>query len=227
MTFLLGALAANKKMFLDIGSHLGYFSILFATVNENRALAVELDPTNFRELDRCFSWQPEHVRDRLCSMNAGVYDADTSMQVPYTRPHNSSHRIDSQLEPDSETVDIRLLRIDALLEEKAIVPDIVKIDVEGFEVHALRGGSDLLTNTKPVLMIEVHPTNIRSLGERISEIIERTQTAGYRHFQFLEHRGLSGSRLVEDVSIEGDTNRDLICVHADDQAGLDALTPFL
>jgi hypothetical protein len=48
------------------------------------------------------------------------------------------------------------VRMDSLIDRGERVPDVIKIDVEGGEVLALRGGRKLLAEKKPLLLIEVH-----------------------------------------------------------------------
>ncbi|NRG18320.1 FkbM family methyltransferase [Rhizobiales bacterium] len=227
MTFLLERLAESKTSLLDIGSHLGYFSVLFASVPDHHAAAIELDPSNFRELDRCFKWQPEPVRGQLHAYNLGISDAPGTLDLPKERPHNASHHINSVSEDGADLVTVELTTVDDFVTRMSPPPDVVKIDVEGFEVHALRGASTLLSRQKPVLLIEVHPPQIRGLGEDVHDVISITKAAGYTHFQFHEHRGLQGSSLTRTVEIEGDANRDLICIHQDDEAGLKAVGHLL
>lgn len=57
---------------------------------------------------------------------------------------------------DSINVMQRTRTIDDLLGELDLIPQVIKIDVEGAECSVLRGAKKLLTNHKPVLLIEVH-----------------------------------------------------------------------
>ncbi len=227
ITILLERLASSKHALLDIGSHLGYFSILFASVPGNNAMAVELDPTNFRELARSIDWQPETIERHVKVINVGISDEANIIHIPQSRPHNSSRKINGSQTDGSNTIPVKIITIDSLLEEMVFAPDIVKIDVEGFELHALQGATTLLSDQHPVLLIEIHPPQIRSLGKQVSDVLELTKTAGYRHFQFREHRGLRGSDLTDEVSISGDTNRDIVCVHKADESGLAAVKALL
>ncbi|MXN67425.1 FkbM family methyltransferase [Stappia sp. GBMRC 2046] len=227
MTFLLERLSESKHSLLDIGSHLGYFSVLFASVPDHEATAIELDPSNFRELERCFNWQAEPVRGQLHAVNLGISDVQGTLNLPQNRPHNASHHINSAFKGETELMAVELTTIDDFVSRMSRPPDVVKIDVEGFEVPALRGASRLLAENKPVLLIEVHPPQIRELGEDVHDVISITKATGYEHFQFHEHRGLQGSSLTQTVEIEGNANRDVICIHKDDEAGLKAVENML
>ena len=52
-------------------------------------------------------------------------------------------------------------RLDTLIPDDAIV-DVVKIDIEGAELGALRGATNLLSKCRPVVMFESAPTRLSS-----------------------------------------------------------------
>ena len=47
-------------------------------------------------------------------------------------------------------------RIDSLIAKGEKPPDVIKIDIEGAEYLALKGGRKLLSEKKPLLLLEVH-----------------------------------------------------------------------
>jgi hypothetical protein len=60
------------------------------------------------------------------------------------------------------------LRLDTLLGELP-TPDFVKIDIEGAEVEALRGGDRLVTEARPTFYIEVGPTHAGEVAQFFAE----------------------------------------------------------
>lgn len=57
----------------------------------------------------------------------------------------------------------------------------LKIDVEGWEVHALVGGSKTLLTHKPLLLIEVNSDALSAQGSNADEIYEILMQFGYKH----------------------------------------------
>jgi len=227
VTLLLERLAACKHTFLDVGSHLGYFSILFASVPGNEAVAIELDPSNFRALSRGVEAQPGEVRARIRALNVGISDEPGSIDLPRSRALDSSHRIGGKLDDPTESVRVPLTTIDRLAVDLRLFPDVIKIDVEGFEVHALRGARSVLANERPLLLMEVHPARIAGEGESVSDLIAILHDASYKCYRFLEHRASAGSYLTADILAHEDPNWEAICVHERDQVGLETLAPLL
>jgi Methyltransferase FkbM domain len=71
---------------------------------------------------------------------------------------------------DPDAVEIPVRTLDSLREDLGFHPDLVKIDVEGYEIAVLRGASRTLREDRPVLFLEVHPDRIVQLGGSMAEI---------------------------------------------------------
>lgn len=76
-------------------------------------------------------------------------------------------------------VPVPLTTIDSLVERTGIMPDLIKIDVEGYEIDVLRGAARTLER-HPALQIEVHPHHIRQFGHRVEALWELLDLAAYR-----------------------------------------------
>jgi len=59
-------------------------------------------------------------------------------------------------------------------------PDVIKLDVEGFEVAALRGASRVLYTKRPTLVVEVNRSALERAGTSPAELREVIALAGYR-----------------------------------------------
>jgi len=70
--------------------------------------------------------------------------------------------------------------LDAFCEERGIAPQLVKIDIEGFELHALRGASRMMERYRPVIMAEIHPVQWSKIGVEAAELRALIAGAGYR-----------------------------------------------
>ena len=54
--------------------------------------------------------------------------------------------------------------------EHEYYPDLLKIDIDGAEMSALRGMSRILQETEPDLLLEVHPTILPRAGSSAAEV---------------------------------------------------------
>ena len=60
-------------------------------------------------------------------------------------------------------------------------PDVIKIDVEGAELDAIRGARTLLRTYSPAVLMEVNDARSEPLGG--SPAIQELSTLGYRFFE--------------------------------------------
>jgi FkbM family methyltransferase len=74
-----------------------------------------------------------------------------------------------------------------LLEGQGVpVVDVLKVDVEGYELFALRGlGAWLDPRRVRHLLVELHPAQLRALGQSVDQLHALLEAAGYR----LAHAG--------------------------------------
>ena len=59
------------------------------------------------------------------------------------------------------------------------VPMLVKIDIEGAELLALRGANGLLDRSETALLISVHPGHLPRYGHSVADVRRRLEGAGY------------------------------------------------
>ena len=63
-------------------------------------------------------------------------------------------------------------------------PQLIKIDVEGAELHVLKGGVEILRQYMPTIFLSVHPRHIAELGGSTVELERFIEKIGYRVFDF-------------------------------------------
>ncbi|MCM3926406.1 FkbM family methyltransferase [Frankia sp. AiPs1] len=85
-------------------------------------------------------------------------------------------------------------------------PDLIKIDVEGFELEVLLGATELLRARRPAVLLEMLPSHLARRGGRAQgELVGVLAAAGYRLFN-LTRRGLAG---------QGEFSANVLALHPD------------
>lgn len=155
----------------DIGANIGYYTLLFSRLvgESGEVIAFEPEPINYSILSR-------NVHFNKCSnvtlFNQGLSDTNEKSTL-YTCSENAGmHRAYPSILCDDQ-VQIELIKIDShsVLKKKNI--DFVKIDIEGFELKALKGMVCILKyNDQIKVLTEFSPAAIIECGYNPLDYIE-------------------------------------------------------
>jgi FkbM family methyltransferase len=162
---------------VDAGANLGYFTVMCAPLVA-RVVAFEPVATNHRYCAANVALgafdNVEVLRCGLWSDNTTLYvksEAASVMTAAITHEDNAA-----ALEP------IRAVSLDAMIASAELaLPrlDVVKMDVEGAEVAALRGMRDTIARLRPRVIMEVNRPALAMLGAGIQDVWDFFQEAAY------------------------------------------------
>jgi FkbM family methyltransferase len=133
-------------LFLDIGSNIGSYTVLASGVRKAMTWAFEPDPEAVRALRR--NVEINHLQDRVVVHQLALGDSEG--EVSFTCGLGTMNRVATNRETNIRPVSVR--RLDSLIGTGQ--PMMIKMDVEGFEEHVLRGAKDLLSG-KSLKVIEL------------------------------------------------------------------------
>jgi FkbM family methyltransferase len=213
------ATATEGMVLFDAGAHFGIFSLAAAHYGgpAARAIAVDPSPTAIRMVGL-------HARlngfgDRIVPVCAAVSESAGSLELVDAGVIAAGYFVPP--EPDhgsAERTEVPTVTLDGLAERFGR-PTHVKIDVEGFELAALRGARGVLAAPHaPLIFLELHCEMIRAHGGEPGDVLTLLQEANYRTFDDsgapLSREAALASPLVRLVARRGDTadatGRDLV-----------------
>jgi FkbM family methyltransferase len=94
----------------------------------------------------------------------------------------------------SQGIAVEVTTMDAFVAEQRIERlDLVKIDVEGFEMDVLRGAQRTLETFRPRLFIELDDSNLRQQQSSAKEMVEFLERLGYRLTHAEENRAVTST----------------------------------
>jgi FkbM family methyltransferase len=151
----------SGQVFIDAGAHYGYFSLLADTLG-CQVHAFEPTPATFALLKK------NTPAGRVNTIQAGLSDCN-DVVIFYSFKGSLSEynsliadqymQRDWFKKEDCMEEHIQVLKLDEFCQEKKIIPDCIKIDVEGAEDKVIRGADYLLRDNQPAIIMEYHPGN--------------------------------------------------------------------
>lgn len=143
---------------LDIGANLGYYATMEskAVGGSGHVIAIEPSPTNFSYLKRNMELQKTSNYELF---NFAVGDKDGSVNFLISKKSNLSKVVSEEEKiPDGcEIINIPLTTLDKFVYEKQLNRlDLIRMDVEGYELQILEGAKQIIKKFKPMMQIEIH-----------------------------------------------------------------------
>jgi FkbM family methyltransferase len=222
---ILAKLIKNSKLYADVGGNVGILSILPAMLNQEcKIFYFEMDKTIRPLLVRNMKLN-KLDESRITIVNAAVGDRVGELEYvphPYSFLAMLNHE---NIDPYDLKFRAPILRLDDYFLQRGVDPDLLKIDIDGAEMLALRGMSRILRETKPDLLLEVHPTMLPQAGSSASEICDFLREFDYIFFSIPDFRYSKSKRLVQINNFDGlsSPTGDMIFVTAQDRRTVSAL----
>ena len=202
---------------VDIGAHIGYYTLLAAGIigPSGRVYAFEPDPTNF-ELLEFNALQNGYDKIRLTRKAVSSHlGASTLYLTSLDTGRHSLVRHDIPLK-GVETVET--ITLDGFFEDEGWpTVDLIKIDVEGVEPDVLEGMDELLVRCPGLQMIiEFNPPLLQNAGSEPMAVLQKLQSYGFELEIIYDQRGIvpfiqgEASSLVDSL-LQGQRSVNLYC----------------
>jgi FkbM family methyltransferase len=151
---------------LDIGANIGFYAELLSnTVGVNgKVHCFEPDTTNFNYLKkRCINFKNVSINNKAVSDKTGVLKIYTSKQL------NVDHRTYKPDDYDQE-IDIDAIAIDDYLNGQLV--NFIKMDIQGFEMSAVKGMHKTLESPDLKMLSEFWPYGMRKAGTSVLDYFQ-------------------------------------------------------
>jgi len=155
MVHLFRTLARGSDVILDVGANIGCTAILFSGL-AREVHAFEPSPTTFAFLERNVG---KAGLGNVLVHNMGLGAEEGSSTLTFSPSNRSGGFVSDRTRAGEgftvETIEIR--RLDDVVPSLGLESlQFIKIDVEGFEGHVLRGGCETLSRFRPVVVLELN-----------------------------------------------------------------------
>lgn len=173
--------AEQAEVAFDIGAHAGMISALFCAANPRiKVYGFEPSPLLCQRLENTVALND--FTDRLSIQRGGIgAEASTmDMLIDPAGGFVQTQRFDHTMWAQPETIQVRLETIEQAAERLGVVPDLIKLDIEGFEYEAIEGSLAFLRRHRPTILLEMHLNYLEERRRSARVLVGMLTDAGYK-----------------------------------------------
>jgi FkbM family methyltransferase len=178
---------------IDVGGHIGFFTMQMAEAvgPEGRVYAFEPFDANADLLERSIAENGFGGRVRFQRAAAGAASGTATLTFPVeTLNSGGAYLLRDGSAPlaGNQKKEVPLVALDSLDLQRPV--RVIKMDVEGAEPQVLQGAMRILKDDRPVILSELHPTQLeRASGITADQFFAQIAAFGYRAHA-VEHDGI-------------------------------------
>jgi len=141
---------AGCKVLFDVGAWIGDTAIKFAKLIDQNGKVVAFEPTPHSMADLCKNIHDEGLENKVIPVAAGISDRNGYAWIQLAQ-HSGSNSISS-----TDSLLVNITTIDDFCNEVKMVPNLIKMDIEGGEMAALRGAKNTIVKYGPRLQVCIY-----------------------------------------------------------------------
>jgi FkbM family methyltransferase len=172
-------------VFMDVGAHFGYYTLLASAIVGAKGRVLSIEPTpRTHEVLRKNADRHDNITCVACA--ASAEEKDLIIQ-DFGTGRGAFNRIGDS-EDGAAGIKVRGRRLDDVLKEHSLMPRVIKIDAEQYEMEVLKGLSSTLEEAGPILTLEVGDDSGHE--GRSERLINHMKGIGYEPYE------IGGGKLI-------------------------------
>jgi FkbM family methyltransferase len=179
---ILPKLLRPGQTFVDGGANIGVWTLVAAHAVRGaggRVFALEPNPVTYRKLS--LNIEINHLQQTVQTVNVACGAQRQQLPFHCSSAHNISRIADHV---DGDTIPVQVQTLDSIIPDRVVAG--IKLDIEGFEMNALRGCTELLRDANPWLAIEFNTAlaGVDRLGDW--DVHQHLTELGYSAWRFTD-----------------------------------------
>jgi FkbM family methyltransferase len=158
-------------VFIDVGAHVGYFTLLASrrVGPAGTVLSIEPNPFALRQLEQ--NVEHSHLQNVLIEHTACGESDDVVRLYLHTESNSSMASLFTESVSGDVAVEVPCTTLDRLCQVRGLQRvKLVKVDVEGAEFFVLRGMKRIMRELRPVIVVELYPQLLEAVGTPLHEV---------------------------------------------------------
>lgn len=170
--------------FLDVGTNVGYYSLLAAPLVGHSGSIHSFEPVSSMYEMLCGNIKRNNIRTAIA--NRMIVSDTVGQKTIHLAPEDNcgSGSLSFVQRTDGRTETVESTTLDAYMNRQALKRvDVIKIDAEGEELNVLKGARLMLSEKRPILMVEVRDRLLKESGASRAELYSFLKDMGYSAFK--------------------------------------------
>ena len=144
----------DGKDVIDAGAYIGDSALVFDRYLPKcrRIYAFEPDSGNYSQMEKTIAM---NQLTKVVPVKLGL--GDSTSEGLLTSHGMGSTLVDRKfVEKNNPVMNIRIVRLDDYVKQNDIVPGVIKTDLEGYEMHFLRGALETIKKYRPIMVLSIY-----------------------------------------------------------------------
>jgi FkbM family methyltransferase len=174
----------NGQVCFDVGANVGYFTILGSRCVGPTGRVIALEPA-IRNLAYLYRHVILNKAENVTIISAACSDSESLTNFSSGKNCAEGHLTGSMHSEPASGENVSLVptvTIDSVARQLGILPDLLKIDVEGAELSVLKGAQATIRKARPKVLLEIHSDQLLSscsaflkdIGYKLEEVCPNT-----------------------------------------------------
>ena len=193
---------------IDVGGNIGQTAMMMAKQTGLNGRVISFEPFQKTYEDFKYNLLLNKNIQNITLENIGLGERSENLQmVEECETNSGGNRIAiSEGEKKEESPYVHIISLDEYIEKQKVKKiDLIKIDVEGFEMKVLKGAKNTLKKDKPDLFIEIDNDNLGKQGDSAESMINFLLENNYAIFD------VSNSKKIMNYNEMLPKSRDIFC----------------
>lgn len=198
-------LPIDRPVIYDIGAHCGYFCAHFATLlQSNNPRIYSFEPVTLTFFDLLKTISQLDISGSVIPIHAALSDKHDIVTLNYSKWESMLAHIIPVEKNESANSASFIIALSTTADQVATTfgtnPDLLKLDVEGYESFVLKGASSILRGEKsPAICIEWNPGTLAQCGSSTQELASALKGYDLYYLNDYELKGIKFLEKIKDV----------------------------
>jgi FkbM family methyltransferase len=166
---------------VDVGAFIGGYTYLFSELVGNKGKVYAFEPVPYLFNILRFHCSLFNLKNVLTE-NKAVADHEGYLKLILSEGNVQDNRL-AYTENTNKNVLINTTSLDKYFEKQSVLPDIVKIDVQGADYKVIKGMMNLIKKKNLIIFCEFWPEGIRRCGDDPLEFLKFISNLGFKIFE--------------------------------------------